>query len=825
MKQFFTLLAAFSLLSFTSQAQTVGRVSGSVVDGSQKTIESATISLLRAKDSAAVKFAVASKEGTYVFEGIANGKYMVSVSAVGHQKGFSPVFEITPAKANVKLATIELVPAEKTMGAVTIVGRKPFIEQKIDRTVVNVDASVTNAGTTALEVLEKSPGITVDKDGNISLKGKQGVMVMMDGRPSYLTGAELANYLKNLPSSALDQIEIMTNPPAKYDAAGNAGIINIKTKKNKMQGFNGSVSLNYGQGRYWKDNNSVNLNFRTQKVNLFANASQSQWNGFQQLNIKRTFRDANTKDVTAIFEQVSNMRNENGYYSLKLGADYYINKKSTIGIVTSGFLNPERFRSANTSYLMNPSHTTDSIVYATSNNNDKWKNGSVNLNFRTQFDTAGTELTADADYLKYSSNGTQVFENNSYYPDWVKKGGKLIRSQLPINIDIQSFKMDYTRPFKSGLKLEAGVKTSFVKTTNGAFYYNVFSGYELPDETKTNQFNYKENINAAYINFNKQFKKFGLQAGLRYENTNYSGRQFDLTQKDSTFKRSYGNLFPTVFMSYNANKNNQFGLSLGRRIQRPSYQDLNPFLFFIDEYTYQSGNPYIRPQFTNNIELTHTFKGWLTTTLNYNHTKDYRMETFEQAKGGGATGNNYATIVRQGNIGKVDAAGLAISANVPVAKWWTAMLYSNLNYNRFYGDLYGENLNLSATNVLFNVNNQFHFNKGWSAELSGFYRTKGVEGQIMIHPMGQASTGISKQIMKGKGTVKLNVRDIFYTNRAIGDINFNTTEAHFENFRDSRVANFTFTYRFGKPIKGAQPKRKTGAADDEQNRVKVGGNG
>jgi hypothetical protein len=825
MKRIFNILTILTAFSFAAQAQTGGKVSGSVIDGSQKTIESATISLLRAKDSATVKFAIASKEGKYAFEGINDGAYLVSVTAVGHEKGFSPIFEISLEKPEVQLGVIELVPVQKAMNAVTVVARKPFIEQKIDRTVVNVDAAVTNACTTALEVLEKSPGVTVDKDGNISLKGKQGVMVMMDGRPAYLTGAELSNYLKNLPSSALEQIEIMTNPPAKYDAAGNAGIINIKTKKNKIKGFNGNLSLNYGQGVYWKTNNSVNMNFRTEKVNVFGNFSQSQWNGFQELKINRTFRNGTTKNVTAVFDQVTKMHNENRNHNIKIGADYFVNKNTTIGVVASGFYNPERFRSSSVSYLMNPSQAVDSIVNATSNNKNTWKNGSVNLNFRTQFDSAGTELTADVDYLTYSSDGTQSFINNTFDPFWAKKGGKEIRANLPIDITIQSAKVDYTRPFKSGLKLELGAKTSFVRTTNGAFYFNRFTNYESPDATKTNQFQYKENINAAYININRQFGKFGLQTGLRYENTQYSGKQFgNLLQKDSLFNRNYGSLFPTVFMSYNADKNNQFAVSLGRRIQRPAYQDLNPFLFFLDEYTFQSGNPFLRPQFTNNAELTHTLKGWLTTTLNYNHTKDYHMETFEQARVNGNT-SGYATIVRRGNIGKVDAAGIAISAQVPVTKWWTSMLYTNLNHSRFYGELYGENLNLSATNLLFNINNQFRFGKGWSAELSGFYRTKGVEGQIIIQPLGQTSAGISKTIIQGKGSVKLAVRDILYTNRVTGNINFNTTEAQFKNVRDSRVANFTFTYRFGKPLKGPQPKRKAGGADAEQNRVKVGGNG
>lgn len=824
MKKFFAIVSVLSLFSFSSMAQKAGRVYGTVMDGSQKIVESATISLLKAKDSSTVKFSVASKEGAFAFEGVGEGIYLVSVTAVGHQKGYSPQFQITEDNPEVKLATIQLVPDEKAMSGVTVTARKPFIEQKMDRMVVNVEASVTNAGSTALEVLEKSPGITVDKDGNISLKGKSGVMVMMDGRPAYLTGNELTNYLKNLPASALDQIEIMTNPPAKYDAAGNAGIINIKTKKNKMKGFNGNLNLTYGQGFYWRSNNSVNVNYRTEKINLFANASQSQWNSFENLDIKRTYRDANSKLVDRIFEQASRLRNQNGYYSLKVGADYFVSKNTTIGIVTSGFINPEKFSSVTKSYLMNASRQVDSIVVANSANNNKWKNGSVNLNFRHQFDSGGTELTADLDYLKYTANGDQDFLSTSYLPDMTQQRAELITSKLPINIEIQSAKIDYSHPFKGGYKFEAGAKTSNVKTNNGAFYYNVINNIKETDYKKTNQFLYNENISAAYVNLNKEFGKWGVQTGLRFENTSYNGKQFvDPKKIDSTVKRSYGNLFPTVYISYNLNDKNQFGLSVGRRIQRPAYQDLNPFLFFIDRYTYESGNPFLQPQFTNNLELTHTYKGWLTTTLNYNRTKDFMMQTFSQEKVS-ATESGYATILRRGNIGKVNAAGISVNAQIPVAKWWNTNIYSNLNYNRFQGPVEGEYIDIKATNVLFNVNNQFKFAKTWSAELSGFYRTKGIEGQIQIQPLGQASAGIGKQLWNGKGSVKFNVRDLFLTNKATGTINFSTTEAWFKNTRDSRVANLTFTYRFGKPLKGAQPKRKTGGADDEQNRVKVGGN-
>ena len=255
------------------------------------------------------------------------------------------------------------------MAGVTVNASRPMIEQKIDKMVLNVEAAVTNAGATALEVLEKSPGVTVDKDGNISLKGKQGVMVMMDGRPTYLSAQELSNYLKSLPATAIDQIEIMTNPSSKYDAAGNSGIINIKSKKNKQKGFNGSVTANYGQGIYWKANGSINLNYRTGKLNLFANGGANEWNGFQTLTIHRKFRNENTKEVNAIFDQVSNMRNHSNYYNFKVGADYFVTAKTTIGIVASGFINPGKHTSHNTSYLKNAANVVDSFVVAASTDN------------------------------------------------------------------------------------------------------------------------------------------------------------------------------------------------------------------------------------------------------------------------------------------------------------------------------------------------------------------------------------------------------------------------------------------------------------------------
>lgn len=816
------LTLAWVLIGFTLKAQT-GRIRLKVEDSENRKLAAVTATLLRTKDTGIVKVELSDGEGQVDFQKLTPGAYTVALTSTGFQPLQSPIVTISADQPVKDLGALQMQPASKNLEAVTITSRKPFIEQKIDKMVVNVDAAVTNAGSTVLEVLEKSPGITVDNDGNISLKGKQQVLVMMDGKPTYLGPTELANLLKSMPSSLVEQIEIMTNPSSKYDAAGNSGIINIRTKKNKQYGFNGSINLAYTQGRYWRSNDNFNLNYRNGKFNFFANGSYSKWNSFQDLEIKRTFVDPQTGVKDAVFEQVTHMRNISDNYSLKLGADYFLSKKTTLGVVATGLRNPERFSSNGLSFLMNGGGNTDSVVQANSHNDNIWKNGTVNLNLRHRFDSTGKELTADLDYAAYNSRTAQTFTNTTFDPKMNMLHEENLRGDLPVTIRIYTAKMDYTQTLGKA-KIETGVKSSYVNTTNAANYFIVSNGGETVDYGKTNMFDYKENINAAYLNYSRQFGKLGVQAGLRYEYTWLEGYQHGNPQRsDSLFQRNYGNLFPTLFLSYEAGKNHQWGFNIGRRIDRPAYQDLNPFLFFLDNYTYQAGNPYLRPQYTNNVELSHTFKGFLTTTLNYSHTKDFHTETFEQVElPNGEMG--YATIVRQGNIGRRDNAGISVSAQIPVQKWWTAIVYTNFNYSKFRGDLNNETVDVEASTLLLNINNQFKFKKGWSAELSGFYRTKGAEGQILINPLGQASAGAAKQVLKGKGTMKLSLRDMFYTNKVSGNINFQNTQAYFRNVRDTRQITVSFLYRFGKPIKGA-PQRRNGGSGDEQNRVKMGNNG
>jgi hypothetical protein len=798
---------------------TGGKISGFVTEQGGKAIESGSITLLRGTDSSRIRTIAADKTGRFSFEEVQPGKYLLTATAVGHLPVYSTTFELTTAHPSYTVPTLSLVRGSQDLQAVSVVATKPFIEQKADRMVINVEASPTNSGLNAMEVLEKTPGVTIDKDDNISLKGKAGVTIMVDNKPTYMSSAQLASYLKGLPASALDQIEVMTNPSAKYDAAGNSGIINIKTKKNKAQGFNGSAGFTYNQGVYAKPTGNINLNYRNGKANFFLNGGYSYWQGYQELDITRKYLDPNTEAVNSIFSQATTMRFANPSANLKVGMDYYLTPKTTLGFVASGFYNTENHYSTSHILLEDPNQAVDSIVISPSTVKTSWKNVSLNLNFRHQFDSTGRELTADLDLVRYGSGSEQNFINSTFNPDMSPKGEPtVLLGHLPADINIYSFKSDYTLPFGKTIKFEAGIKASYVNTDNTADYFNVINKIEETDTTKTNHFLYRENINAAYVNLNKQWKKWSLQAGLRAENTNYSGHQLgngSTVSQDSSFSRSYVSLFPTFYISYQASKNHQFTLNYGRRIDRPAYQDLNPFLFFLDQFTYQAGNPYLQPQFSQNMEFSHTYKSFLTTTLNYSYTEDFFSETFEQS--------GRATIVRRGNIGSRQSAGIAVSAHMPIVKGWMVMIYSNLNYNRFKGMLYGEPLDVSAATLLLNMNNQFTFGHGWGGELSGWYRSEGIEGQMVLDPMGAASAALTKKLLNEKATVKLGLSDIFHTNHARGHIDFQQTQASFTNVRDSRMVSLTLNYRFGKPLKGA-PVRSRSGSGDEQNRVKVGGN-
>ncbi|MDF2192948.1 outer membrane beta-barrel protein [Paraflavitalea sp. CAU 1676] len=776
------------------------RISGSVTDSLGQQLPAVTALLLKASDSSTVKLTSTDNTGQFAFEDMLPGQYLLSFSATG----FVQRWVLLPAlTASHTTAPIQLTRSATLLSGVTVVARKPLIELRPDKTVVNVDAAVTNVGATALEVLEKSPGVTVDRNGTISLKGKANVLILMDGKQTFLPAADLASYLNGLSASQLEQIEIMTNPSAKYDAAGSTGIINIKTKKNKVKGFNGTLNLAYGQGTYYKSNNSLLLNFRDGNFNLYLNYSTNINKSFTDIYAYRWYYKADNSTVTNRFEQPTSIVSPVVAQNFKTGIDYYLGKKTTLGASVAGLGSRRKtFGNSYGEWINNNDHA-DSLIVTASDNKSNWNNLGLNFNARHTF-SAGKELSADFDYLAYDIENYQFYQNtltgNNNYVDG-------LRGDLPSTLHIYSGKADYAQSIGKHAKVETGWKSSYVKTDNLARYETFNNNTWKPDYDKTNHFLYAETIHALYGNSQFETGKWSLQGGLRFEHTAYDADQLgNPTRKDSSFSRQYSSLFPTGFASYQADSSHSFSLSAGRRIDRPAFQKLNPFVFVINKYTYQTGNPYFRPQFTWNFEFSHMYKQQLMTTLSYSVTKDYFSQIFY-------SDSNNLIIYTEGNLGRMVNIGLSVSSQLSPASWWSVTMQANLNHKKIEGVVVNP-IRSSITQLYFNVNNQFKFIKGWSAELSGYYITKAQNDlQEVLDPAGQLAAGISKQLFKNKATVKLSVRDIFYTQIMAGWTDFQQSREYFKLTRDSRVATVAFTWRFGKPLKSNG--RKAGSASDE----------
>jgi len=778
-----------------------------VISPDKELLPAATVSLLKYTDSGLVRAVVTDNKGTAVFSDLTEEKYFCRVSRVNYENYFK---EINLAGKQSYTDTIILQTLTKVLKDVTVTTKKPFIQLMPDKTVVNVEAGITNAGTTVMEVLEKSPGVTVDKDGNISLKGKPNVSIMIDGKLTQLSGMELQNLLNGLSASQVDQIELMDNPPAKYDAAGNAGIINIKTKKNKQKGFNGSATIAYGQGRYPKNNNNFLFNYRNGAYNIFFNYSLNANRGFTDLYALRTYFK-NDGSIDALLEQPYYTKGGGLTHTLRTGIDYNLNAKTTVGVALNGLLLSRDYDGTSTAEWMNADRVKDSAINTISKSSNEWKHGGINLNARHVFSET-KELTADVDYLKYDMHSDQLFHNLADIPGSNEEGSK---GNLPATIQIFSAKADYSQQLNA-VKWDMGWKSSHINTDNLAQYYYLQSGGWKDDLGKSNHFLYTENIHAAYTNAETKTGKWNFQAGLRYEYTTYNAKQLgNAIVKDSSFSRNYSGLFPTAFVTYRADSINSFTLSAGRRIDRPPFQKLNPFIYIINKYTLQQGNPYFLPQYTWNIELTHLYKDILSTGINYNIIRDYFSQIFLSDT---ATGT---IVYTEGNVGKMRHYGLSVSAQLSPLQWWSFSAEADLTHKKIEGFLWN-NYKASITQFTVSMNNQFRFNKGWAAELTGFYISKSQNDlQEVLQPTGQVSAGLSKQVLRNKGSLKLTVRDLFYTQAMEGLTHFQTVNEYFKLKRDTRVCTLAFTYRFGKAIK-SQARRTTGASADEIDRV---GNG
>jgi uncharacterized protein GlcG (DUF336 family) len=677
------------------------------------------------KDNKLIKAAIADAKGAVTFTKIDEGAYLFTITHAGYKRHTTIAYRFP---STVHEGTVLLEPASITLQDVSVVARKPLIQQKQGKVVLNVDASVTSTGSTVLEVLEKSPGVTVDRNGGIALQGKTGVLVLIDDKPTYLSGTDLNNLLSSMSSSQVEQIELMTNPPAKYDASGNAGIINIITKKNKQKGFNGSFTVSAGQGVYPKNNDNVVLNFRTGKINTFFTYNVNLVKYLTDLYALRKYYDANGS-VTAILDQPAYFSGRFMNNTVKTGLDYYITPKTTIGIVAGGVFTRRRGNNNSMATWLNSTGGTDSTISTNNLNKSRFSNASVNINARHNISST-QDISADIDWLHYAIRNEQHFNNNL-----LASGGYTESSQgnIPTTITIITGKVDHTLRLGKDGTLQSGWKSSSVNTDNLASYQN-FDGTQWNDDLgKSNHFLYRENIHAVYSSIEKKYSRLSLQAGLRYESTHYKAHQLgNLIQKDSSFSRRYDGLFPNGYISYEKDSSNTFTLTAARRIDRPAFQTLNPFYFIINKYTYQTGNPFILPQYSWNLALNHQYKSLLSTTLSYSITKNYFSQLFlnDSTKG--------ILLYTQGNVGRTDNLGLSTILTAVPIKWWSLTTQATYNHKLLKG-INGNNYTSNINQLTINISNQLTAAKVYTIEVSGFYTTKARNDiQELLYPTGNS---------------------------------------------------------------------------------------
>lgn len=807
-------LGVFSLLFSVANAQ---KISGNVKDEQGAAVSQCTVSLLSAKDSSVLKLEVTNKEGNYSFQ-TATGKYLVTISHVGYQKYYSAVFEVT---GDMAIPGIKLQKVAENLQGVTVSSKKPLIEVKADKTIMNVEGTINAIGNDLMTLLRKSPGVLVDKDDNLSLAGKNGVQVYIDGKPTPLSGADLAAYLKNIQSSEVEAIEIITNPSAKYDAAGNAGIINIRLKKNKTFGTNGSFNAGYNVGYYSKYNAGLSLNHRNKRINVFGN-----YNYNNNMNRNRFFLTRELADT--LFDQASVMKMDNESHGFKTGLDYFINKRHTLGVLINGNFSDNNFTNdSKTSIEYMPTGVVDRLLIANNKTVAERNNVNFNINYRYT-DTSGRELNVDADYGLYRTKSDQLQPNFYYTPDGQTKTNEFIyRFISPTDIDIYSIKADYEQNFKKG-KLGLGFKSSLVNTSNNFGRYDVMGNTQSLDLDRSNQFDYEENINALYVNYIRPLKGAMIQVGVRMENTNLTGKSYPLNPDGTVnknvedgFKRNYTNLFPSAAITFNKNPMKQWSLSYSRRIDRPAYQDLNPFEFKLDEYTFQKGNINLRPQYTNSISLTNTYKYKLNTTLTYSHVDDVftqLVDTTEKSK----------AFMSKKNLATQNVVSLNVSYPF-MYKSYTAFVNLSGNYSHYKADFGGGsrviNLDVFTYNIYMQHSVKFGKKKEWTAETSGWYNSPSIwGGTFKSKALWTLDAGLQKVIFKGQGNFKVSVSDIFYTMKWKGESNFAGQTTIARGNWESRQLKLSLSWRFGNSQVKAARQRKT-SLEDESKRTQGGGQG
>ncbi|WP_445454935.1 outer membrane beta-barrel protein [Flavobacterium sp. HNIBRBA15423] len=803
------LLCLLILLTNEVVGQTTPSIKlvGKVTTINNETLPYANVILFNSSDASIAKGSITNEEGVFALENLSSGNYYLSISIIGFKTYQSEVFVLEQNQQK-DFGTIKLEEESIMLNAISLTGKKALIQNKADKIVLNIENSILASGNTALDILNKAPGVS-NRNGTLSLVGKTNVLILINGKQTYLSPEQLTTLLESTQSSNINSIEIMTNPPAKYDAAGNAGIINIIMKKNKDEGTNVNVNLGYGQGVYRKTNGGIAMNHRNKSVNLFGSYDYSDNVNFGTIDIDR-FTQLSGESL--FFTSSSFERYRFKIHNFKVGTDINVTPKSTLGFMASGNLVTGNSRIRARNDIGSQMQQLDSTVVGSTVGRYPNKYLTFNLNYELKLDTIGSNLNMSYDYTL--SNKDESFEFGNRFLD--ANGTEFrdpnnFRNLTPQDATIHVGKADLSLPLNEKSKLESGLKFSSVETDNVLQFDTLeMDGSYVNDESRSNQFIYREEITAGYVNYNSQFGSYSMQVGLRAERTQSKGNS---VTNNNIVSKTYTNLFPTLSLQKKIDENNTINVSYGRRIDRPNYASLNPFVYYIDEYTFRFGNPFLNPQYTDSYTLSYMLKNKYKLDLNYSNTED-------------VIANIILTDPVTNSISQTDANlngfksySLNINAPIKIANWWETYNNFSMFYNQYNSNnIEGAPVQLEKMAWQASSNHSFTIDNRSSAEFRANYISPNVYGVLNLEAFYGIDLGVNRKFLDNNMNVQLSVSDILNTWGGRG-VNSSQSGSNFNVFRtyDSRVIRLSLTYKFGNVKLESAKKRDT--AREEKNRL------
>ncbi|MHA7130578.1 TonB-dependent receptor [Algoriphagus namhaensis] len=783
---FFTTLLLYFLGVSNLAAKEVSIISGNLVDQSGNPVPYANVALISAEGL--VDGTVSDENGLFRIETVKTGKVSLVVSSIGFIEFSSEPFELTSGLRK-EMGQISMEEEMTGLDEVTVQSTRPEIIIEPDKTVVNVEGTVMAEGSNVLDVIGRSPGIYVDQDGIINLNGRTGVVVMINDRQTYMSAADLANFLRAMPADNIKSLEVINNPSARFDAEGSAGVINIILKKNTVDGVFGNVQAGGQYNGLWAPIGGLAVNVKKGKWTSNLNLNHNQYAIVNELDIERNFT---LPEGVSNFSQDSKINQRDKNWFANGAVNYELNEKHNLGFNFQASTSNDRAVNTSFTEITSPGVAENSFLDSDSEADGHSDRIFANLHYDGKLDTLGTKIIADVDFTRMNSDSQALLSNLYWTGNDLGNGQRdQILTLNDMYYTIFTSKVDFSKPVgKKGATFETGVKGSWVKSDNNLDLSRALEDGPFEPDPNSNQFIYNENVLAAYASYKGNLsEKLSFQAGLRGEYSDIRGNSVTLGEVNT---QEYFNLFPSVFVQHKVSDSYQIVYNANRRITRPNYRLLNPFVYYIDPLTSERGNPNLTPQYSNNFEMNHVLKGMYQFTLGYSETEDAFMQVFMQDE------ESRSTTTFTDNFDKTRNANFRAIVPVQIREWWGTSNMLQVNYNRFKSQIGDDYLDNAQTSFMVRSQHNLTLPKGFKVEVMGMYLGPQIWGQGQIEGFGWVDAGVTKSIMKDKLTIAVNATDLFRTQVIRAKIDFADIDTGFRQYRSNQGVRFTLRWRFAK---------------------------